>query len=61
MSKSTKMAVISLFFMFLSLIIMAAPEVVLAISLVVWLSFGAYSAVIFIREKRRKGEECSEE
>ena len=61
MSKSTKMALISLVFMFLSLIILAASKVAPAISLVVWLGFGAYSAVIFIREKRRKGEECSEE
>ena len=56
MSKATIMAVMSLFFMFLSMIILNAPKIALIISLVGWFGFGAYSVIILIRDKKRKSD-----
>lgn len=53
MSKSSMMAVVSLFFMFLTLIIMYNDKLALIASVILWLGSASYSVFILIKEKKR--------
>ncbi len=53
MSKSSIMAVISVFFMIFTLLIMCNAKLALIISIFAWLGSAGYSLFIKVKEKKR--------
>ena len=54
MPKSTIMALISLFFMFFTMLIIFHAKLALILSIFMWIGSAGYSLFISVREKKRK-------